>query len=151
MRPFLVLGALVLASCNETQPVNEAATEASDAVITPQVIGFPDMEQHQLYGIGCAFVPNGGGLGAVFLAMQDGGHIKLEGQVISLTPDLESGELPYGGWGLYRNAEHVAQLSLEGEGEVSSNETVNYAARLAITDAAGTPLYQASGKAQCGS
>jgi len=115
-----------------------------------QVIGFPDMEAHQLYGTSCAFVPEGGGLGAVFLAMQQGGHFKRGGEIVTLAPDSGSAELPYGGREVYSGTDHTARLTVTGDGVVSDAEAVTYDARLVITDAEERPVYDRSGKAQCG-
>lgn len=166
MRQTLVLGfvglpiLLGLAACapEQTEEQRRADVAEVEAALVPppegfapQPIRYPDIEQNDLYGAGCSFAPEGGGLGAIALAMADEGYMKRDGKIIRFAPDKGSKELPYLAHSQYDGREHAFALTLkQTSGEAAGEETINYPARLTVTDSRERVVYQADGIAQCG-
>ena len=161
--PLLVL----LAACNsapeETPAQKNAREEAKIAAVEQaqeippmpiqlEPIGYPDIEKHDLFGASCAFAPEGGGIGALVLAMEGGAYVKTDGKITRLAPDAGSPELPLGARGRYTGKQYSLVFDLaEGEGKQEGIETVNYPARLVVGNERDQIVYQANGIAQCGS
>lgn len=130
----------------------EQAQEIPPQPITLQPIGYPDIEKHNLFGAGCAFAAQGGGLGALALATDGAAHIKVGGAIERLAPDPGSPELPLGARGKYDGKRYSILLDIaEGEGEQEGIETVNFPARLVVRNERDQVVYEASGISQCGS
>lgn len=153
----IVILSLALAACDDGVSDDEkrAAVEASQDPpafeIEPQPILYPDIEKHEIYGASCAFVPDGGGLGAIVIAMADAGYMKVDGEVLMLAPDSDSAELPLGAREMYRSDGYSLSLSLaQGEGEQSGYEVRQFDGKLTVTTGLGEVAYQANGLAQCG-
>jgi hypothetical protein len=166
MRQLALILPFVLAACASEEPSaaeKEAHDEAKIAAVeqaqeippTPislEPIAYPDIEKHDLFGASCAFAPDGGGLGALVLAMEKGAYIKLDGKIERLAPDPGSPELPLGARGKYDGKRNSLILDLaEGEGEQEGMETVNFPARLVVRNERDQVVYEADGVAQCGS
>ncbi len=166
MRIALLLMPLLLASCDDPEPTPaqqaardeakiasvEKAQDIPPAPVNLEPIGYPDIEKHDLLGASCAFAPEGGGIGALVLAMERGAYIKVARQLIRLAPDAGSPELPLGARGKYAGREYSLVFDLaEEEGEQEGIETVNYPARLVVSNARDQIVYQSNGVAQCGS
>ena len=168
--PILSL-ALLAASCGESPaPEGETAESPASTAEDPEVaavkaandappplaeielqgIGYPDIEQHDLYGVGCNFAPKNGGLAAVFLGQDDRGVIKLGGDIVTLAADKGSPTLPYSAHEHYVGTEYSADLTVSGEGSPSGEEAVDYAGQLVIRDAHERTLYDEAGIVQCG-
>lgn len=130
----------------------ERAQEIPPQPITLEPIGYPDIETHDLFGASCAFAPEGGGLGALALAMEQSAYVKIAGKIERLAPDPGSPELPLGARGKYDGKTYSMLLDIgEGEGEQEGIETVNFPARLIVRNERDQVVYEASGIAQCGS
>lgn len=165
MRRILLFGACLLAACGPEMSAEEKAAADAQAIaaveanqqppvmpVAPEKILYPDIEQHELYGTSCAFAPEGGGLGAIALAMEDAGYLKLDGEVLRLAADKGSGELPMLAREKYDGKAYSFRLELDqSAGTQEGIETINYPARLTILDAADRVAFSASGIAQCGS
>lgn len=153
----IILVSLVLSACSQSGPSDEEAIAAVKAAqdgkppleaIEPQPILYPDITRHKLHGTGCAFVADGGGIGAILLAQDTRGVIKLKGEVEVLAPDAGAAELPKGGRSRYTGKTHA--LSLTPTGPVQSVGTEDrFKGRLVITDAFERPVYEATGDVQC--
>ena len=157
---------LLLTACGEEQ-MSEDERAAEDARLVAEVemangvkpsprpldlqaILYPDIERHDLFGTSCSFVPAGGGLGALFLGMSDAGYFKIGGELVQLAADSGSPELPFGAREKYTGEVHAVQLTIDGAGDATDPESVNYTARLTITDEFGQTVYDEAGNAQCG-
>lgn len=166
MRWLALIPLAMLIACNEgPSPEEQAAQEARDIAaveagnarrpparpISPQVIGYPDIEKYNLFGAGCSFAP-GNSIGAIMLAMDDTAYIKLEDDLVRFASDSGSSELPMGTRTRYDGREYQLELALERDkGMVSGEETVNYPGFVTVRDATDQVVYQADGTMQCGS
>lgn len=122
--------------------------KAPDNAVALQAILYPDISGNKLYGAGCAFVAAGGGMGAVLMGFADRAAIKRDGKVEMLEADTASAKLPDGAWTRYTAKDYA--LTLTGTGPVQALGGVNkLPGTLAMTDAAGATLYEASGDIQC--
>lgn len=164
MRPRLftctaLITVLALSSCNRPSPEERAAADARDVaaveaankqrppakLITPQPILFPDIRAASLYAPGCAFVAEGGGLGAIVMTEAKRAAIKPGKDVVILASDPGSTQMPSGTWSRYAGKEHALTLTRLSPGAVDSNWT----AKLVITDARDQVVYDATGLVQC--
>jgi hypothetical protein len=62
--------------------------------IDPQPIMFFDIRDGKLTGTGCNFVADGGGMGAILLAQDERGVMKLDGKLVIFASDKGSKQLP---------------------------------------------------------
>ena len=163
MRWFPVLALIALTACDSTTPAEEEAARQADVaeveanqepppeqlVLDP--IRYPEIEKHNLYGAGCSFAPDGGGLGAVALAMAEEGYLIRKGELLTLAADKGSKELPYLARRKYDGREYSFTLDLdEAGGEQSGYETTDYRGTLTVRDGSDRVLYRAEGLTQCG-
>ena len=165
MRWLLIAPLALLAACDdgptaaEQQAQDErdvAAVEAAQTppplAINPQKILYSDIERANLFGAGCSFAPDGGGMGAIVLAKGEAGYMKLDGEIVRFAPDTGSVQLPLDAWSKYTGKENSFRLVLdEGDGEQSGMETVAFGAELTVRDERDQVVYQKRGVAQCGS
>lgn len=116
-----------------------------------EAITFADIEREDMFGAGCSFVPEGGGIGALAIAQSGAGYLKIAGEVVRLTPDATSGELPLGARERYVGSAMTFELLVqEHQASPSGYETVNYPGRLTVHGRAGTAGYSSAGTVQCG-
>lgn len=165
MRALAVLALGLLAACGDglSDAEKQAKDEADVAFIEnlepknpppepidPQPIGYPDIEQHQIYGASCAFAP-GDGIGAVLIAEDQSAWLKLEGRMLRLASDPGSAKNPFGTWAHYDGKEYSARIEIDqATAEQAGDEVVDYSGKLAIEDPFGQLVYSASGTVQCG-
>lgn len=155
--PLISLALTGLAACSEKEPTDAEAIAAVEKAqdgkppvkkIEPQAILYPDISKNKLHGTGCAFVADGGGIGAVLLAQDTRGVLKINGNVQILAPDAGSAKLPKGSWSHYTGKEFALTLTAKGPIEaVGTNE--HFDGKLVITDAFERPVYDANGDVQC--
>ncbi len=160
MRVSIILLALTLTACSNEQNEEERAAAVAEVeanrVPPPEElqlepIRYREIEKNELYGTGCSFAPDGGGMSAVALAMAETGHFLRGDKLITLAADKGSSELPYLARRKYDGAAYSMTLDLdEAEGEQSGEETSDYPATLTIRDASEQVVYRKSGIAQCG-
>tara|TARA_Y100000815_G_scaffold48577_1_gene39715 strand:- start:1263 stop:1748 length:486 start_codon:yes stop_codon:yes gene_type:complete len=160
MRVSIILLALTLTACSNEQNEEERAAAVAEVEanrIPPpeelqlEPIRYREIEKNELYGTGCSFAPDGGGMSAVALAMAETGHFLRGDKLITLAADKGSPELPYLARRKYDGAAYSMTLDLdEAEGEQSGEETSDYPATLTIRDASEQVVYRKSGIAQCG-
>ena len=160
MRSLALTLVAVLAACSSepTEEERAAAVAEVEAHQTPPAqplelgaIRYREIEKNELYGTGCSFAPDGGGMSAVALAMAETGHFLRGDKLITLAADKGSPELPYLARRKYDGAAYSMTLDLdEAEGEQSGEETSDYPATLTIRDASEQVVYRKSGIAQCG-
>ena len=160
MRISIILLALTLVACsnepNEQERAAAVAEVEANRIPPPEElqlepIRYREIEKNELYGTGCSFAPDGGGMSAVALAMAETGHFLRGDKLITLAADKGSPELPYLARRKYDGAAYSMTLDLdEAEGEQSGEETSDYPATLTIRDASEQVVYRKSGIAQCG-
>ena len=160
MRVSTILLALTLVACsnepNEQERAAAVAEVEANRIPPPEElqlepIRYREIEKNELYGTGCSFAPDGGGMSAVALAMAETGHFLRGDKLITLAADKGSSELPYLARRKYDGAAYSMTLDLdEAEGEQSGEETSDYPATLTIRDASEQVVYRKSGIAQCG-
>ena len=160
MRIAIPVALLVLAACS-TEPSEEerqaavAEVEANQApapeTLALEGIGYPDIEKNDLYGAGCSFAPDGGGLGAVAIALAEEGYLKRKGEILTFAADSGSRELPYLARSKYDGKAYSFSLDIDEASEAPSGmETSDYSGELTVEDQYGGVVYQATGIVQCG-
>ena len=163
---IFVLLPFLLTACSDEPDRREAAAQAreDDAAIAaveaaqtppPQpvmlsAITFPDVERENLFGAGCNFAPADGGMGAVAMAQNEAGYLKIDNKVVRFAPDAGSGELFYGAKEKYTGTSNSFELTVDGAGKQSGYEVTDYSGRLVIRDSADRVVYDAKGLVQCG-
>lgn len=165
MRRLLFVGALALASCGEeTSSQNQAEQDARDIAlikkvnrgvampIDPQPILYPEIEKNEIYGASCAFAPDGGGVGAIAIAMADDGYMKIDGKLVRFAADGGSTALPSGARSKYSGRKYAFELTLGGgEGRRAAAEATIYDGQLTVRASNGDTVYEQTGEIQCGS
>lgn len=143
------IASLLLAGCDgeshETSPMVpvEEVHRRSAVPIDPQPIGYPDIAEYELYGPNCAFAPEGGGLGAIAIAREQDGYMKLRGKMRRFAADSGSAQLPMDARSRYTGEEHTFVLTLEGDDPKGGK------GHLIVRNQHEIPVYEASGTIQC--
>ena len=165
MRRLLLAAPLALASCGEElSSQQQAERDARDIAqvkeanrgtsipIAPQAILYPDIERNEIYGTSCAFAPEGGGLGAIAIAMREDGFMKLDGKIVRFSADGGSTALPSAARSKYSGKKYAFELTLGGgEGKRVAAEAATYDGKLTVRASNGDTVYQQTGEIQCGS
>ena len=159
MRQAAVVLALLATACGGATPEEQAALNAREIAtveaasslmpprerLDPQPILFPDIQSAALYGPGCAFVPEGGGMGAIVMTQGQRAAIKLEDQLVVLASDPGSIAMPHGTWSHYVGKTHALTLfRVDGKADIAG-----WRGKLSITDPKGQVIYEATGLVQC--
>lgn len=160
MRGAVLISMIFLAACSNEPTEEERAAAVAEVEanqeppveqLQPKPILYPDIEANDLYGAGCSFAPEGGGLGAIALAMADEGYMKRGEDVLRFAADKGSAELPYLARSKYVGSEYTFTLELdENSAERSGIETTDYPGALTVRDEQDRIVYRASGLVQCG-
>lgn len=160
MRLVISLGVLALAACSSEPDEAErqaavaevvANQEAPPEVLEPRPILYPEIEKYGLYGAGCNFAPDEGGLGAIALAMADEGYMKRGEEILHFAADKGSDELPYLARRKYDGKDYSFSLELDrASGAPSGEETSDYSGALTVKDGKDRVVYRATGIVQCG-
>lgn len=158
-----ILATLLLGACGDQKSTEERKIEdqadiaAVEALQEPpalplalQPIRYPDIEKNKLYGASCAFVPDGGGLGALAIAMVEAAYLKVDGTIVRLAPDAGSAEHPLGTRQQYDGKTYSLAFSLESEGKQSGYETTDFKGRLVVRDSTDRVVFDKPGLVQCG-
>ncbi len=115
-----------------------------------QPIDYFDINQNKLYGAGCNFVPAGGGLGAVFLAMESRALIKVDGHIVAIPAATETLALPDGAHTRYAGPLYSATLTaVPGGKHKATGALAEFDGHVVITDAKGQTVFDANGDTQC--
>lgn len=160
MRIAIPVALLALAACSAepSEEERQAAVAEVEANQTPapeelalEPINYPDIEQNDLYGAGCNFAPDGGGMGAVAIAMAEEGYLKRKGEILTFAADSGSRELPYLARSKYDGKAYSFSLAIDEASEAPTGiETSDYSGELTVEDQYGGVVYQATGIVQCG-
>lgn len=150
MRITILAMAILLAGCGDTAEKGEFLSQEEinkrrAIPVVPEAILYPDMEEHDLLGPACAFAPDGGGLGAIALAMPVDGYMKLRGEMIRFAADSGSATLPLNARSRYFGKEYAFHLQIAAQAEGSNLSD----ATLTVEDPHGNAVYEATGKLQC--
>lgn len=164
MHRIALAAVALLAGCSEAGKENDAAQDARDIAmvnaaqdakpparpIAPEPILFFDITKNRLYGSGCNFVPEGGGMGAVLLAQPDRAIMKLNGNIVTLASDPGSAQLPQGSWSRYTGKAFALVLTEDSGTPRTRNGVVEtFRGELVVTDPHDQVIYRAPGTAQC--
>lgn len=160
---FMVTAALLGACAEEVSPAEQAridaekiaAVERANVVppdpVSPQRIDVSDYEDNNLFGSGCAFMPEGGELRPIALTQGKGAFMKIDGKMVRFAPDNGSRQGPFATWQKYDGKVHSIRLLYEpGDGKASGTETVAYPATFTVRNGRDQIVYEASGLAECG-
>jgi hypothetical protein len=155
---------LVLAACSPEPTVAQKAQQDDRDIaqveaiqhqkpppqpIAPLPIMFDDIQKHRLFSAGCAFAP-GNSMGAVLLAQDKAGYIKLAGRMIRLASDPGSTRLPPAAWSRYAGKELSASLTrVRNGGEANGSESLRWPGHLTVTDAYEQVVYDEDGRVEC--
>lgn len=156
--------ALFIAACGPELSPEERAQRDAEAVeqveasqkppaiaIAPAAIRQPDIEKHDMFGLGCSFAAEGGGMGAIAITLIDKAFMKVDGEVLLFAPDVGSPETRYGTREKFDGKQFSFRLELlQKDGEQVGAETMEHDARLVARDGRDRIIYQSPGYAQCG-
>jgi len=163
MRIATITVLALLAGCAQepTPAEREAATQQDIAAVeqansapppmrevTPEAIGYPDMERHGMMGRSCSYAP-GTSLGARVIARAEDAFMKIGGEVVRLGADSGAAMLPANTRSRYIGGAYELQLELAGSGEPTAGDKRDYDGTLILRDQYGRIVYQGSGIAQC--
>lgn len=155
---IMPLAALLLAACGEeTEHKREAIdSETVDRALAGKAIPIelepirlPDIETHQLYGTSCAFAPEGGGLGAVAIAMEDAGYLKIGKEVRRFAADKGSVKLLFGTHAQHDGLTNSFDLEPVGDIPQANGGSVTFPGRLTVRDDHERVVYERAGEIQC--
>jgi len=143
----LALGTVfLLAACGEGPPPPAPPANA----ITPGPIDYFDITQNKLYGGGCNFVADGGGMAAIVLAQEKEAIIKLEGKLVRIPADTGSQILPETARTRYSGPDHILILApIPGAVPTVNGVVQTLPVSLAIVNPAGKQEFAAKGQVQC--
>ena len=142
MRAFAAsLFLLMLAACGEA-----GETKAPGPAVTPQPIGYPDIEANDLHGASCAYA-SGTSMAPLVIAFADEAVMKIDGEIQRFRVDAESEGAERGTRTRYLAEDRVLLLTIERTGA----QTVNFTGTVRLVDGAGAELFASSGAVQCGS
>ncbi len=142
-----VLGlGLLLAACGPGGP----PPPPSAGSIQPEPINYPDIKTNELYGAGCNFAANDGGMSALVLAQEKEAIIKLKGKIVRIPADTKSQILPETARTRYVAPDRILILAPLPGAEPSENGVVrSLATSLTITDPRGQIQFFTKGQVQC--
>ena len=144
MRALFLGFPLLLAACSPAPP--PPPTNA----VEPGRIDYFDITNNKLYGSGCNFVGEGGGMGAILLAQAKQAVLKLDNKIVQIPADKASKPLKQGSWTRYTGPAYTLTLSPIEDAKGSVNGVVEMiSAQMTLTDPKGKVLFTTKGKAQC--
>lgn len=137
--------ALVLAACSKGPPPPPPLS-----TIQPEGIAYFDITQNKLYGSGCNFVPENGGMSALVLAQEKEAIFKLKGQLVRVPADKKSQNFPESAHSRYSDAKYTVLLAPLPNAEPVENGVVQtLGTSLTIMDPQGRIQFFAKGSVQC--
>lgn len=134
-------------------------------LISPEAIGYPDLERYDLFGMACNYAP-GTSFGTRVIAREADAYMKIDGEMMRFAADPGARELPMRSRSLYNGRAYSLRLILSEEesaeeklaeedaagGETqSATKKVNYEGSVTLRDRYGRVVYEGVGLAQCGS
>lgn len=145
MRKLAMGFVLMLTACSDPAPPLPPTN-----AIEPGTIDYFDITKNKLYGSGCNFVADGGGMGAILMALEADAVLKLNGKLIKIAADKASKPLKQGSWTRYKDPAYTLTLAPVDDGKGKVNGVVEIlTAQMTLSDGAGKVLFTAKGQAQC--
>ena len=136
----------VLAACGPSAPPPPPPAKT----IQPEGIDYLAIKTNNLFGSGCNFVADGGGLAALVLAQETEAILKLEGKIVRIPADTTSRLLPESARTRYANADHVLIFApVPGTVPTENGVVQSLPMSLAIVDGIGRQQFAAKGQVQC--
>jgi hypothetical protein len=145
MRALACLLLLSLAACGEAEQRPPAVP-----AVTPQPIGYPDIEVNALHGASCAY-GSGKSMAPVVIAFADEAVMKIDGAIVRFQVDADSEGARLSTRTRYLAPDRVLLLTIEGECTSSGHEAANFDGSVRLLDGAGAVLFETAGTVQCGS
>ena len=108
MRKLLPGLALLLAACSQEAPPPPPPPVNA---VQPEEIDYLAIKEGKLYGAGCNFVAEGGGIAALALAQEKEAIIKLKGKIVRIPADTGSQILPETARPRYAGPEYILHLA----------------------------------------
>ena len=142
MRRLFLLLLPALLACGDT-------TGEPAAAVSPQPIGYPDIEANELYGASCAYA-SGNSMAPIVIAFPDEAVMKIDGAIRRFRVDAESEGAQLGSNSRYLAQDRVLLLTIAGEGTPAGEETANFTGTVRLMDGAGAELFATEGTVQCG-
>jgi hypothetical protein len=146
MRALAGLLLLSVAACGEA----EETPAAPGPTITPEPIGYPDIEANGLFGASCAYA-SGTSIAPLVIAFADEAVMKIDGRIQRFQVDAESEGGEIGTRTRYLAEGRTLLLSIDGRSDRAGIETGNLTGTVRLLDDAGTELFATEGGVQCGS
>jgi hypothetical protein len=142
MRRLFLLLLPALLACGD-------ATGEPAATVSPQPIGYPDIEANELYGASCAYA-SGTSMAPIVIAFADEAVMKIDGAILRFRVDEESEGSRLGEDSRYLADDRVLLLTIAGEGTPAGEESANFTGTVRLIDGAGAELFATEGTVQCG-
>ena len=138
----------------ENAQIAERVREANDKPpppidVTPDPIGYPDMEANDLLGAACAYAP-GTSMGARVIARETDAYMKIDGEMIRFAADPGSRELPAKTRSLYNAREYSLRLEVSDGNADGGGEAEYYEGSVFLRDRWSRVVYQGTGATNCG-
>ena len=146
MRALVLLLLLSVAACGKAEETPAAPAQA----VTPQPIGYPDIEAKGLHGASCAYA-SGASMAPLVIAFADEAVMKIDGQIQRFVVDAESEGAELGSRTRYLGEGRTLLLTIERGGEQAGGASANYTGSVRLVDDAGAELFATEGAVQCGS
>jgi hypothetical protein len=141
-------------SQSEAQAIAEVERLSTPPAIPvrPQPITFADLEKYDLFGAGCYFLDGKGDKAPMlFLASDEKGWMKIEGEMTGFSADRSSSELPYLSWSKYVGLARTVELERDSAAARSTGpETETAPGTITVRDARDQVVFKRSGLIDCG-
>ena len=166
MRSGLIVAAgLACVACSPSEGDAAKATSDAQAIaeverlstppavpVRPQPITFADLEKYDLFGAGCYFLDGTGDKAPMlFLASDEKGWMKIEGEMTAFSADRSSTELPYLSWSKYVGLARTVELDRDSAAARSTGpETESAPGTITVRDSRDQVVFKRSGLIDCG-
>lgn len=146
MRGIALGMVLLLAACGPGAPPPPPPA----STIQPEPIDYLVITNNKLYGGGCNFVAENGGLSALVLAQEKEAVFKLKDQIVRVAADKKSQNFPASAHSRYSDSKYTVLLApLPGAEPVESGEVQTLGTSVTIMDPQGRIQFFAKGSVQC--
>ena len=117
--------------------------------VSPEPIGYPEMERYDLAGAACNYAP-GTSFGTLVIARADDAFMKIGGKLQRFAADPGARELPRKTRSLYNSREYSLKLGIAGGGKTVPGQTgADYDGAVTLYDPHGRVVFEGSGLARC--
>lgn len=145
MRSSALALMFLLSACGSGPPPPPPAS-----TLKPEPITYPDIKDNELYGAGCNFAADGGGMSALVLAQEKEAILKLDGKIARIPADKTSQILPETARTRYVGTKTILILAPLPDAKPVENGVVQtLATSLTIMDLQGRIQFFAKGQVQC--